>query len=166
MNDIKLDGDAAVVGGVHSDSHDTHTTYQNTTNSNTVNNTTNTVNNTTVHEATKSREEVFLDNENQFMQTVEQYVSNDGRLDQLEYASLSQLAVRLRIAPQRATQIIDIVRRKYSIAMAGKGPVGHQVFACIKGVKPVCSRCDILIPVDARSADDFTAVIALKSRRQ
>lgn len=121
MNDIKLDGDAAVVGGVHSDSHDTHTTYQNTTNSNTVNNTTNTVNNTTVHEAMKSREEVFLDNENQFMQTVEQYVSNDGRLDQLEYANLSQLAVRLRIAPQRATQIIDIVRRKYSIAMAGKG---------------------------------------------
>lgn len=121
MSDIKLDGDAAVVGGVHSDSHDTHTTYQNTTNSNTVNNTNNTVNNTTVHEAMKSREEVFLDNENQFMQTVEQYFSNDGRLDELEYANLSQLSVRLRIAPQRATQIIDIVRRKYAVAMAGRG---------------------------------------------
>ena len=29
MSDIKLDGDAAVVGGIHSDSHNTQNNYNN-----------------------------------------------------------------------------------------------------------------------------------------
>ena len=53
MSDIKLDSNAAVVGGVHSDSHDIHNNYTNNTTSNTTNNST--VNNNTVYEAQKTQ---------------------------------------------------------------------------------------------------------------
>ena len=54
MSDIKLDSNAAVVGGVHSDSHDIHNNYTNNTTSNTTNNST--VNNNTVYEAQKTQQ--------------------------------------------------------------------------------------------------------------
>lgn len=48
MSDIKLDGDAAVVGGIHSDSHNTQNNYNTSTTTHTTNNST--VNNQTVYE--------------------------------------------------------------------------------------------------------------------
>ena len=51
MSDIKLDGDAAVVGGIHTDSHNTQNNYNITNNS--------TVNNKTVYEAQKTQTEII-----------------------------------------------------------------------------------------------------------
>ena len=57
MSDIKLDGDAAVVGGIHSDSHNTQNNYNTSTTTHTTNNST--VNNQTVYEAQKTQTEIY-----------------------------------------------------------------------------------------------------------
>ena len=116
MSDIKLDGDAAVVGGIHTDSHNTQNNYNTTTN--TTNNST--VNNKTVYEAQKTQTEIYQQNERLFLEAVQERLV-DGKLDNLRLAELNQLSIQWQIAPMRASQIIDQVRRNISVMQGSKG---------------------------------------------
>lgn len=116
MSDIKLDGDAAVVGGIHTDSHNTQNNY--TTTTNTTNNST--VNNKTVYEAQKTQTEISQQNERLFLEAVQERLV-DGKLDNLRLAELNQLSIQWQIAPMRANQIIDQVRRNISVMQGSKG---------------------------------------------
>lgn len=116
MSDIKLDGDAAVVGGIHTDSHNTQNNY--TTTTNTTNNST--VNNKTVYEAQKTQTEIYQQNERLFLEAVQERLV-DGKLDNLRLAELNQLSIQWQIAPMRANQIIDQVRRNISVMQGSKG---------------------------------------------
>ena len=89
MSDIKLDGDAAVVGGIHTDSHNTQNNYNTTTN--TTNNST--VNNKTVYEAQKTQTEISQQNERLFLEAVQERLV-DGKLDNLRLAELNQLSIQ------------------------------------------------------------------------
>ena len=112
MSDIKLDGDAAVVGGIHTDSHNTQNNYNTTNNS--------TVNNKTVYEAQKTQTEIYQQNERLFLEAVQERLV-DGKLDNLRLAELNQLSIQWQIAPMRANQIIDQVRRNISVMQGSKG---------------------------------------------
>ena len=112
MSDIKLDGDAAVVGGIHTDSHNTQNNYNTTNNS--------TVNNKTVYEAQKTQTEISQQNERLFLEAVQERLV-DGKLDNLRLAELNQLSIQWQIAPMRASQIIDQVRRNISVMLGSKG---------------------------------------------
>ncbi len=116
MSDIKLDGEAAVVGGIHSDSHNTQNNY--TTHTNTTNNST--VNNKTVYEAQKTQTEISQQNETLFLQAVQERLA-DGKLDNQKLAELNQLSIQWHIAPARASILIDQVRRNMAMLQAGKG---------------------------------------------
>ena len=116
MSDIKLDGDAAVVGGIHTDSHNTQNNY--TTTTTTTNNST--VNNKTVYEAQKTQTEIYQQNERLFLEAVQERLV-DGKLDNLRLAELNQLSIQWQIAPMRASQIIDQVRRNISVMQGSKG---------------------------------------------
>ena len=116
MSDIKLDGDAAVVGGIHTDSHNTQNNY--TTTTTTTNNST--VNNKTVYEAQKTQTEIYQQNERLFLEAVQERLV-DGNLDNLRLAELNQLSIQWQIAPMRASQIIDQVRRNISVMQGSKG---------------------------------------------
>lgn len=85
MSDIKLDGDAAVVGGIHTDSHNTQNNYNTTNNS--------TVNNKTVYEAQKTQTEIYQQNERLFLEAVQERLV-DGKLDNLRLAELNQLSIQ------------------------------------------------------------------------
>ena len=113
MSDIKLDGDAAVVGGIHTDSHNNYTTTTTTTNNSTVNN-------KTVYEAQKTQTEIYQQNERLFLEAVQERLV-DGKLDNLRLAELNQLSIQWQIAPMRASQIIDQVRRNISVMQGSKG---------------------------------------------
>lgn len=69
MSDIQLGGDAAVMGGVHSDSHnvETHTTNNNTTHNSTVTDNSKTINNHVVQEAQLTDAQLNQQNEVQFL---------------------------------------------------------------------------------------------------
>ncbi len=112
-------GDAnAISGGVHlADSHDVHN-IQNTSNT-TVDNS-HTVNNSTIYEAQKTQAEIQLENENLFLQAVQERFS-DGLLDQRELAELNQLCLKWRIPSQRANQIIEQVRSSAQILQGNTG---------------------------------------------
>ncbi len=112
MTDIKLDGDAAVVGGIHSDSHNTQNNYNTTHNS--------TVNHNTVYEAQKSLTEISQQNELLFLQAVQERLA-DGRLDDQKLAELNQLSIQWHVAPARANAIIAQVRRDMKVLQGGKG---------------------------------------------
>ena len=114
MSDIKLDGDAAVVGGIHSDSHNTQNNYNTSTTNNS------TVNNKTVYEAQKTQTEIQQQNENLFLQAVQERLV-DGRLAAQDLAELNQLSIQWHIAPVRANQIIDQVRSNMNVLQGGKG---------------------------------------------
>lgn len=100
--DINLDGDAAVVGGIHSDSHDVHNNITNNTSTSTVTN--------TVYQAQKTSEELRHDNERAFLQAVCDRLS-DGILDEVKMAELNNLRIQLQIPLQTANTIIEEVRR-------------------------------------------------------
>ena len=118
MSDIKLDGDAAVVGGIHSDSHNTQNNYNTSTTTHTTNNST--VNNQTVYEAQKTQTEIYQQNETLFLQAVQERLV-DGKLDNQKLAELNQLSIQWHIAPLRANQIIDQVRQNIHILQGSKG---------------------------------------------
>lgn len=118
MSDIKLDGDAAVVGGIHSDSHNTQNNYNTSTTTHTTNNST--VNNQTVYEAQKTQTEIYQQNETLFLQAVQERLE-DGKLDNQKLAELNQLSIQWHIAPLRANQIIDQVRQNIHILQGSKG---------------------------------------------
>ncbi len=112
MTDIKLDGEAAVVGGIHSDSHNTQNNYNTTNNS--------TVNHHTVYEAQKSQTEISQQNELLFLQAVQERLA-DGRLDDQKLAELNQLGIKWHVDPARANSIIAQVRRDMKVLQGGKG---------------------------------------------
>ncbi len=114
MSDIKLDGDAAVVGGIHSDSHNTQNNYHTSTTNNS------TVNNKTVYEAQKTQTEIYQQNENLFLQAVQERLA-DGMMDNQKLAELNQLSIQWHIAPARANQIIDQVRHSMNVLQGSKG---------------------------------------------
>lgn len=116
MSDIKLDGDAAVVGGIHSDSHNVQTT--NISNTNTTHNST--VNNKTVYEAQRTQAEIYQDNERQFLAAVQERMAS-GLLDQRALAELNIIAQQWMVSAQRATQIIEQVRRSAAVLTGGQG---------------------------------------------
>ena len=118
MSDIKLDGDAAVVGGIHSDSHNTQNNYNTSTTTHTTNNST--VNNQTVYEAQKTQTEIYQQNETLFLQAVQERLV-DGKLDNQKLAEFNQLSIQWHIAPLRANQIIDQVRQNIHILQGSKG---------------------------------------------
>lgn len=101
---INLDGDAAVVGGIHSDSHDVtnNVSNYNTTNNQTIHN--------KIYQAAKSDAELHQSNEQAFLEAVcERF--NDGILDDREMAELNRIRLQLQIPVQTATAIIEEVRR-------------------------------------------------------
>lgn len=77
---------------------------------NSVHNVTQTINNTTIQQAQKTVEELAQDNENRFVQAVQGFMA-DGCLDQGELQQLNLLAAQYMITPQRADQLIGLVRR-------------------------------------------------------
>lgn len=109
---INLDGDAAVVGGIHSDSHDV------INNVNTYNTTNHTTNNQSVHnniyQASKTAAELRQTNEQAFLQAVCERFS-DGILDEVEMAELNRLRLQLQIPQPTANAIIDEVRRSAQV---------------------------------------------------
>ena len=115
--DINLDGDAAVVGGIHSDSHDV------TNNVNTYNTTNHTTNNQSVHnniyQASKTAAELRQSNEQAFLQAVCEKFS-DGILDEVEMAELNRLRLQLQIPQQTANAIIEEVRRSAMVLNSGE----------------------------------------------
>ena len=116
-------GDAnAISGGLHvNDSHAVHNEDKSVHNiTNNSSNTTNTVNNKTVYEAQKSQAELIQDNENLFMQAVQERFS-DGLLDQMELAELYQLRLKWQIPVERANLIIDQVRKSMSVLQGSQG---------------------------------------------
>lgn len=108
MSDIRLDGDAAVVGGVHSDSHDTINNITNTSTTNNVNNS------QTVYLAQKTDSELQQANEQLFLQAVAERMT-DGILDNRRLAELSQLRLQYQISVEQANRIIDQVRKSSAI---------------------------------------------------
>lgn len=112
-------GDAnAISGGLHvSDSHEVHNTHHtsntNIDNSSTIDNSY-TVNTNTVYEAQKTQAQIQQDNENQFLQAVQERFA-DGILDPRELAELNQLAIKWSINTMRANQIIEQVRKSATI---------------------------------------------------
>lgn len=105
---INLDGDAAVVGGIHSDSHDVtnNVNTYNTTNTQTVHN--------KIFQAAKTDAELRQDNEQAFLQAVCERFS-DGILNEREMAELTRLRLELQIPQGVANAIIDEVRRSASV---------------------------------------------------
>lgn len=116
-NGINLDGDAAVVGGIHTDSHDV------TNNVNTYNTSNNTTNNQTIHnniyQASKTADELRQTNEQTFLQAVCERFS-DGILDEVEMAELNRLRLQLQIPQPTANAIIDEVRRSAMVLNSGE----------------------------------------------
>lgn len=114
---INLDGDAAVVGGIHSDSHNV------TNNVNTYNTTNHTTNNQSVHnniyQAAKTAAELRQTNEQNFLQAVCARFS-DGILDEVEMAELNRLRLQLQIPQHIANDIINEVRRSAVILNSGE----------------------------------------------
>lgn len=109
---INLDGDAAVVGGIHSDSHDVtnNVSTYNTTNNQTVNN--------NVFQAQKTVSELRQENEQVFLKAVCERLS-DGILNEVEMAELNRLRLQLQIPQQRANAIIEEVRRSAMVLNSG-----------------------------------------------
>lgn len=114
-NGINLDGDAAVVGGIHSDSHDVtnHVNTYNTSNQNTI------YNHHNVYQAQKTAAELRQDNEQTFLQAVCERFS-DGILSETELAELNRLRLQLQIPQIAANAIIDEVRRSAVILNSGE----------------------------------------------
>ena len=111
-----------------SDSHNVHN-IQNTSNTTIDNRSTidnsHTVNNSTVYKAQKTKAEIQQENENLFLKAVQERMS-DGVLEQRELAELNVMATQFNIAPQRALQMIDQVRRS---TLAMKGGQGTEFLA-------------------------------------
>ena len=134
------------------DSHNVDKSVRNTDNSihneNITNVTTNntTVNNnyTTVHEREKSAEELLLEREAEFITAIEE-LCKGGIIDQAAYANLKILAQKQNIAPERANQLIDGMRKN----VAQKSGGANNDFLAEKAVKEVkaalaCCNVDVL----------------------
>lgn len=109
---INLDGDAAVVGGIHSDSHDVtnNVSNYNTTNNQTIHN--------KIYQSARTEAELRQSNEQAFLQAVSERFA-DGILDEREMAELNQLRLQLQIPQQAAMAIIEEVRRNAAVLSSG-----------------------------------------------
>ena len=125
MSDIHLSEEAAVVGGIHSDSHNVTTTHTTTNTSNTITDNSKTVNTHVVHQAQLTDTQILQDNENQFLQAVINRMQ-DGILSQQDLAALTRISLQCHLSPQRASAIIEQVRQSASTL---KGSQGNEYLA-------------------------------------
>lgn len=111
-----------------------------------ITNTTSTVNNnyTTIHEREKSAEELQQASEADFIAAIEE-LSMGGLVDQAVYAELKILAQKKNIAPERADQLIDGMRKNVAQKSAGT----TNDFLAEKTIKEImaavaCCNVDVL----------------------
>ena len=126
---------------VHNDNSVTNVTTNNT---NTTNNTTVNNNYTTIHEREKSAEELQQATEADFIAAIEE-LCKSGKMNQAAYAELNILAQKKNIAPERANQLIDSIRKN----MAQKSAGATNDFLAEKTVKEImaavaCCNVDVL----------------------
>lgn len=124
---------------VHNDNSVTNVTTNNTTNNTTVNN-----NYTTIHEREKSAEELQQASEADFIAAIEE-LCRGGFVDQAAYAELKILAQKKNIAPERANQLIDGMRKNVAQKSAGT----TNDFLAEKTIKEImaavaCCNVDVL----------------------
>ena len=105
-----------ILGGVHSDSHDVH----NVSNTQNTYNTTNTSTVNTIYQAQRTEQEIYNDNEENFLQVVQSMLA-DGILTQQEWAQLSELSIKYHIPEKRALEIVEAVRKTSKTLSADKG---------------------------------------------
>ncbi len=98
-----------VVGGVHSDSHNVHTT------------TTNDYSTHYVHEAQKTEQQLTQDNRKQFIQAIEKAVMEPDGLTRQKLGMLQNLAMQLVLDPQEAEQLIKSVSANARMQQQGAG---------------------------------------------
>lgn len=134
---------AAIMGGIHSDSHNVYNT-SNTTNNINTGTTNNVVNNSTVYQAQRTDAELYQENEQVFIKAVQTFVA-DGHLDQRELAELAQLRVQYSVSEQRAIEIIEQLRNSAK-ALTGDqgnefltGQLLREIFNAIQ-----CNAADVL----------------------
>lgn len=125
MSDIHLGEEAAVVGGIHSDSHNVTTTHTTTHTSNTLTDNSKTINTHVVHQAQLTDTQIVQANENAFLQAVIERMQ-DGILTQQDLAALTRMSLQCHLSPERANAIIDQVRKS---ATALKGSQGNEYLA-------------------------------------
>ncbi len=126
---------------IHNDNSVTNVTTNNT---NTTNNTTVNNNYTTIHEREKSAEELQQASEADFIAAIEE-LCRGGLVDQAAYAELKILAQKKNIAPERADQLIDGMRK--NVAQKSVGTTND--FLAEKVVKEImaavaCCNVDVL----------------------
>ena len=126
---------------VHNDNSVTNVTTNNT---NTTNNTTVNNNYTTIHEREKSAEELQQATEADFIAAIEE-LCKSGKMNQAAYAELTILAQKKNIAPERANQLIDSIRKN----MAQKSAGATNDFLAEKTIKEImaavaCCNVDVL----------------------
>ena len=116
MSDIHLSEEAAVVGGIHSDSHNVTTTH----NSNTITDNSKTINTHVVHQAQLTDTQILQNNENQFLQAVIERMQ-DGILSQQDLAALTRMSLQCHLSPERANAIIEQVRQSATTLNGSQG---------------------------------------------
>ena len=147
IKDLQLHDSHNVDKSVHNTDNSTHNdnsvTNVTTNNTNTTNNTTVNNNYTTIHEREKSAEELQQASEADFIATIEELCR--GGLDQAAYAELKILAQKKNIAPERANQLIDGMRKN----VAQKSASTTNDFLAEKTIKEImaavaCCNVDVL----------------------
>ena len=127
---------------VHNDNSVTNVTTNNT---NTTNNTTVNNNYTTIHEREKSAEELQQETEADFIAAIEELCNGGGQINNAAYAELNILAQKKNIAPERANQLIDSIRKNVAQKSAG----ATNDFLAEKTIKEImaavaCCNVDVL----------------------
>ena len=145
MSGINVGGEAAIMGGVHSDSHDINTTNidnstHNTSNSdfnNTYTTNDNSVTNysSTVYQAQLTDMQLRQNNEADFLRIVQETLA-DGFLDQAKMAKLNQLSISYQLTPQRANEIIETVRNNTVSTKQGDSylelQIAQEIFSAVQ----------------------------------
>lgn len=146
IKDLQLHDSHNVDKSVHNTDNSTHNdnSVTNVTTNNTTNNTTVNNNYTTIHEREKSAEELQQASEADFIAAIEE-LCRGGFVDQAAYAELKILAQKKNIAPERANQLIDGMRKNVAQKSAGT----TNDFLAEKTIKEImaavaCCNVDVL----------------------
>ena len=142
IKDLQLHDSHNVDKSVHNTDNSTHN--DNSVTNVTTNNTTVNNNYTTIHEREKSAEELQQASEADFIAAIEE-LSKGGLVDPAVYAELKILAQKKNIAPERANQLIDGIRKNVAQKSAGT----TNDFLAEKTIKEImaavaCCNVDVL----------------------
>ena len=149
IKDLQLHDSHNVDKSVHNTDNSTHNdnsvTNVTTNNTNTTNNTTVNNNYTTIHEREKSAEELQQASEAEFIAAIEEMCNAAGHISDGAYSELKTLAMKKNIAPQRANQLIDGMRKNVAQKSAGT----TNDFLAEKTIKEImaavaCCNVDVL----------------------